>query len=163
MKDVQIIVTGGTIDKVYDPTSESLIFAKDDTSQIPGILSIGRCHFTHLHQIMQKDSQVFDNAERAAIVEAVQNASPSAIVVTHGTATLELSARWLAERVSGKTVVFTGAMRPYSLGLSDGGFNLGGAIIAAQILPEGVYGVMNGRVFEAAHLHKNTEEGRFDI
>ena len=38
----------------------------------------------------------------------------------------------------GKTVVLTGAMRPHSLGRSDASFNLGGAIIAAQTLPEGV-------------------------
>ncbi len=163
MKDVRIIVTGGTIDKVHDPISEALIFAKDNTSQIPEILSLGRCRFAHLQQIMLKDSQNFTDADRATIVKAVQDAPQTSIVVTHGTVTMGQSARWLAERISGKTVVFTGAMRPYSLSSSDGSFNLGGAVIAAQILPEGVYGVMNGQVFDAAHLHKNTELGRFDI
>ncbi|MCK5167685.1 MAG: hypothetical protein KAQ66_10200 [Rhodospirillaceae bacterium] len=54
-------------------------------------------------------------------------------------------------------------MRPNSLSFSDGPFNLGGAIVAAQILPQGVCGVMNGRVIEAAKLDKNVEQGRFDI
>ena len=54
-------------------------------------------------------------------------------------------------------------MRPHSLSVSDGPFNLGGAMIAAQTLPAGVYGVMNGRVFEADHLTKNTAQGRFDL
>ncbi len=58
--------------------------------------------------------------------------------------------------------VLTGAMRPFSLYTSDGEFNLGGAITASQILPAGVWGVMNGRVFAAEALKKDVEQGRFD-
>lgn len=162
MKDVRIIVTGGTIDKIHDPMTEGLAFAKDQSTHIPEILSIGRCHFPKVERIMLKDSLDFDDSDRNAIVDAVNSASETALVVTHGTGTMGESARWLADRVKGKTVVFTGAMRPHSLSFSDGPFNLGGAIIAAQTLPEGIYGVMNGRVFEAQNLDKNTEQGRFD-
>lgn len=163
MKDVRIIVTGGTIDKVHDPMTEGLAFAKDQSTHIPEILSIGRCHFPRVERIMLKDSLDFDDADRDAIVAAVSASEETAIVVTHGTGTMGDSARWLAERVGGKTVVFTGAMRPHSLSFSDGPFNLGGAIVAAQALPEGVYGVMNGRIFPASELNKNTEQGRFDV
>ena len=163
MNDVRIIVTGGTIDKVHDPMTEGLAFAKDQSTHIPEILSIGRCHFPRVERIMLKDSLDFDDADRDAIVTAVAACQETAIVVTHGTGTMGDSARWLAERVGGKTVVFTGAMRPHSLSFSDGPFNLGGAIVAAQALPEGVYGVMNGRVFPASELNKNTEQGRFDV
>ncbi|NNF91805.1 MAG: asparaginase [Boseongicola sp.] len=162
MKDVRIIVTGGTIDKVHDPMTESLGFAKDASTHIPEILALGRCHFPRVERIMLKDSLEFDDADRDAIVAAVEASEETAIVVTHGTGTMGESARWLSRRVQGKTIVLTGAMRPHSLSFSDGAFNLGGAIIAAQTLPEGVYGVMNGRVFEAAALDKNTEQGRFD-
>lgn len=163
MQDVRIIVTGGTIDKIHDPATEALAFEKDGATHLPEMLSHGRCHFPHVQTLMLKDSLNFDDADRDAIVAAVQAAPEQAIVVTHGTGTMGESARWLAQRVTGKTVVFTGAMRPHSLSFSDGPFNLGGAIVAAQILPEGIYGVMNGRVFEAADLNKNTEQGRFDI
>jgi L-asparaginase len=161
--EVRIIVTGGTIDKIHDPLTETLIFARDGSTHIPEILSFGRCHFSKIERIMLKDSLDFDDSDRDAIANAVAAAGETAIVVTHGTGTMGESARWLAARIAGKTVVFTGAMRPHSLSFSDGPFNLGGAIIAAQTLPEGVYGVMNGRVFEAAKLDKNTEQGRFDI
>ena len=163
MRDVRIIVTGGTIDKVHDPMTEGLTFAKDHSTHIPEILSIGRCRFPRVERIMLKDSLDFDDADREAIADAVEAAEETAIVVTHGTGTMGESARWLARRIGGKTVVFTGAMRPHSLSFSDGPFNLGGAIIAAQTLPPGVYGVMNGRVFDAGHLNKNTEQGRFDV
>lgn len=163
MKDVRIIVTGGTIDKVHDPVSEALAFAKDGSTHIPEILNLGRCSFPKVERIMLKDSLDFDDDDRDAIVQAVLASEETAIVVTHGTGTMGESARWLSARVSGKTVVLTGAMRPHSLSFSDGAFNLGGAIIAAQTLAAGIYGVMNGRVFEADTLNKNTEQGRFDV
>ena len=163
MTDLLIIVTGGTLDKLHDSQSESLAFAKDESTQVPDILSLGRCAFPRIQRIMLKDSLDFTDADRDAIVEAVRAAPESAIVVTHGTGTMGQSARWLAERTSGKTVVFTGAMRPHSLSFSDASFNLGGAVIAAQTLAPGVYGVMNGRVFPAERLNKNTEQGRFDV
>ncbi len=163
MKDVRIIVTGGTIDKIHDPATEALTFAKDGHTQIPDILSFGKCHFTHVQQIMLKDSIDFEDADRNSIVEAINSAPEKAVVVTHGTGTMGQSARWVSSRITGKTVVFTGAMRPHSLSFSDGPFNLGGAIIAAQVMPQGIYGVMNGRVIEAEKLDKNVEQGRFDI
>ena len=48
-----------------------------------------------------------------------------------GTGTMDLTAKALDGQVGQKTVVLTGAMRPWTLGRSDGNFNLGGAVIAA--------------------------------
>lgn len=163
MKDVRIIVTGGTIDKVHDPKSEGLAFSPDGATHIPEMLRIGRCHFPVVDLLMLKDSLWFDDADRSAISQAVKRASEQAIVVTHGTGTMGRTARYLEPVVTGKTVVLTGAMRPFSLYASDGEFNLGGAVIAAQMLGEGVWGVMNGRVFPAERLDKNAEQGRFDV
>lgn len=163
MMDVRIIVTGGTIDKIHNTATEGLSFAADNSTHLPEILEMSRCHFPIVEQVMLKDSLDFDDADRDAIANAVLAAPETAIVVTHGTGTMGDSARWLAPKVAGKTVVLTGAMRPHSLSFSDGPFNLGGAIIAAQTLPSGVYGVMNGRVFAAEHLRKNTDQGRFDL
>ncbi|MCP4183130.1 MAG: asparaginase [Hyphomicrobiales bacterium] len=117
--------------------------------QIPEILNQGRCYFAKVHRLMLKDSLYFDDSNREAIAEVIEKSSEISIVVTHGTGTMGESAGWLEGRAKGKIIVFIGAIRPHSLGSSDGPFNLGGAIIAYQILSEGVYGVMNGRVFEA--------------
>lgn len=163
MNDVRIIVTGGTIDKIHDLAAETLAFAKDNSTQIPEILSLGRCYFPTVQLLMLKDSLDFDDNDRNVIVDAINSAAERAIIITHGTGTMGQSARWISERVSGKTVILTGAMRPHSLSFSDGIFNVGGAVIAAQIMPDGVYGVMNGRIFEADSLNKNTEQGRFDV
>ncbi|MEZ5930957.1 MAG: asparaginase domain-containing protein [Alphaproteobacteria bacterium] len=162
MKDLRVIVTGGTIDKVHDPRSEGLSFAPDGSTHIPEMLRIGRCHFPAIELLMLKDSLYFDDTDRNAIADAVLAAPEPAVVVTHGTGTMGETARFLEGRVGHKTVVLTGAMRPFSLYASDGEFNLGGAVVAAQLLAPGVWGVMNGRVFPAETLNKNVEQGRFD-
>lgn len=162
MKDLRIIVTGGTIDKVHDTHSEGLAFSPDGATHIPEMLRIGRCHFPVVQLLMLKDSLHFDDGDREAIASAIADAPEEAIVVTHGTGTMGETARYLEGRAKGKTVVLTGAMRPFSLYASDGEFNLGGAVTAAQILAPGVWGVMNGRVFPAVKLNKNVEQGRFD-
>ena len=162
LKNVRIIVTGGTIDKVHDVRSEGLAFSPDGATHIPEMLRIGRCHFPVVELLMLKDSLYFDDADRTAIARAVARAAESALVITHGTGTMGETARFLAGRAANKTVVLTGAMRPFSLYSSDGEFNLGGAVIAAQTLAPGVWGVMNGRVIPAEKLNKNVEQGRFD-
>ena len=162
MKDLRVIVTGGTIDKVHDPKSEGLAFAPDGSTHVPEMLRIGRCHFPVIELVMLKDSLCVEDSDRAAIASAVLKAPESIIVVTHGTSSIGETARFLAGRIRDKTVVLTGAMRPFSLYTSDGEFNLGGAIVASQLLAPGVWGVMNGRVFPAEKLNKNIEQGRFD-
>jgi L-asparaginase len=84
------------------------------------------------------------------------------IVITHGTDTMEQTARYLAGRVPDKTVVLTGAMVPYKFGSSDGLFNLGSAIAYAQVLSPGVYVAMNGRYFEWNNVRKNKKAGYFE-
>lgn len=164
---LRILVTGGTIDKVHDPATEGLGFARDGATHIPEMLRIGRCHFPVVQLLFLKDSLLFDDADRAAIATAVAEAPEAALVITHGTGTMGETARFLGglddTRIKAKTVVLSGAMRPFSLYASDGEFNLGGAVVAAQLLPVGVWGVMNGRVFPAARLDKNVEQGRFDL
>ena len=163
MRKVRIIVTGGTLDKVHDPRTEGLGFAPDGTSHVPAMLVAARCDHPAVERLMLNDSLDFDDADRDRIAEAVARAPEDALVVTHGTGTMAETARHLMARVPGKTVVLTGAMRPWSLGRSDAAFNLGGAILAAQLLGEGVWGVMNGRAIPASDLRKNVEAGRFDI
>lgn len=163
MKDLRILVTGGTIDKVHDMVNEGLGFDPSGSTHLPEMLRIGRCSFPVVELVMLKDSLHFDDADRDAILAAIKAAPEPAVVVTHGTGTMGQTARFLASKVPEKTVVLTGAMRPFSLSASDGEFNLGGAVVAAQILAPGVWGVMNGRVFEADQLNKNTEKGRFDL
>ena len=75
---------------------------------------------------------------------------------------MAITARMLAEKVHGKTIVLTGAMIPYKFGSSDGFFNLGSALAFAQTLSAGVYVAMNGRYFSANNVRKNKQTGQFE-
>jgi len=160
---VGVLITGGTLDKVHDTRSESLIL--DGETRVPDIFDQGRTRISRYKTLMQIDSLDMGDDDRDTILKAVTTAPENRLVITHGTGTMEITAKYLAGALGGKSekvVVLTGAMRPWSLGRSDGTFNLGGAVIAARLLPPGVYGVMNGRVFAAEDLNKDTQSGRFD-
>lgn len=63
--------------------------------------------------------------------------------------------------IKAKTLVLTGAMRPALFRDSDADFNLGAAVTAAQIMPEGVYLCMNGRIFDIHSVSKNHLKQQF--
>jgi L-asparaginase len=108
------------------------------------------------------DSLDMTAADRDLILGHCLATPENRIVITHGTDTMVDTARVLASGVRNKTIVLTGAMIPIAFGSSDGLFNMGGALTAVQILPAGVYIVMNGRVFDWDKVRKNREQGFFE-
>ena len=160
MDNICILATGGTIDKDHDPISEELIFS--DQSYVPAMLSEFRTMKVSHDVLMLKDSLDMNDSDREAIKEGVLARPEALIVVTHGTSTMPETAAYLSDKIQGKTVVLTGAMRPFSLFRSDAGFNLGTAIAAVQLLEHGVYITMNGQIFKANDVQKNIEQGRFE-
>jgi L-asparaginase len=157
---IRVLITGGTFDKEYDEIDGKLFF-KD--SHLPEMLALGRCKLDlEIRTLMMVDSLEMTDADRSIIVDQCRAAPENRIVITHGTDTMEVTARMLAERVEGKTIVLTGAMIPYKFGSSDGLFNLGSALAFVQTLPAAVYVAMNGRYFEARRVHKNRETGTFE-
>ena len=159
---VRILTTGGTFDKVHDWRTEALAFAGEGASEVPTVLAHGRCEWPFIEHVCQVDSLEMTDDDRAGIADRCAGVPEARLVVTHGTSTMGETARFLAARTIPKTIVLTGAMRPHSLFVSDAGFNLGGALVAAQTLGAGVWAVMNGRVFAAEDVVKNAELGRFD-
>ncbi|WP_017930919.1 asparaginase domain-containing protein [Robiginitomaculum antarcticum] len=163
MKDVLIITTGGTLDKDHDTYTEGLVLSGTDASHLGELLARGRCYYPREIALMSKDSLEINDDDRASILGALSSAEETAVVITHGTSTMDKTAAFLSGKTGEKTVILTGAMRPFAIGKSDAGFNVGGAVIAAQLLPAGVYAVMNGRIFAAKDIHKNEKQGRFDV
>ena len=104
-----------------------------------------------------------DGADRTALMEACQQASEEQLVITHGTDTMVETAAVLAKAGMAKTIVITGAMIPYIMKDSDGLFNLGGAVTAAQCLPHGVYIAINGEVFNWDNVRKDREALKFVV
>jgi L-asparaginase len=157
---IRVLITGGTFDKEYDEINGHLFF-KD--SHLPEMLALGRCKLSlEIRTLMMVDSLEMTDADRDLIVEQCRAAPGTRIVITHGTDTMDLTARTLAANVEGKTIVLTGAMIPYKFGSSDGLFNLGSALAFVQILPLGVYVAMNGCYFHASRVRKNRQTGIFE-
>ena len=157
---VRVFVTGGTFDKEYDELTGKLFF-KD--THVDEMLRRGRCGLeVDVETLMMVDSLDMTNDQRAAIVRACRECGEAQIVITHGTDTMVETARAIADGISNKTVVLTGAMVPYAFGSSDGLFNLGSALSFVQALPSGVYIAMNGKSFPWNDVRKNREAGVFE-
>lgn len=159
MDKLRIFTTGGTIDKIYfDAKSEYEV----GEPQIGDILRDTGVGFPYeITPLMRKDSLDMTVTDRALICNAVEGCSERHILITHGTDTMADTAAELL-KILGKIIVLTGALNPAHFRGSDAVLNIGGAIIAAQSLPVGVYIVMNGTVFKAPNVHKNREKNRFE-
>ena len=158
--EVRIFVTGGTFDKDYDEIGGKLFFAE---THVPEMLGLGRCGLkVEVETLMLIDSLEMTDAHRQQVLDACRRTSADRIVITHGTDTMELTARLLGEAALPRTIVLTGAMVPYTFGSSDGLFNLGSALAFAQAMPPGTYVAMNGRCFSWDNVRKNRTLGFFE-
>jgi L-asparaginase len=157
---IRILVTGGTFDKEYDELNGTLFF-KD--THLPEMLKLGRCKLdVDIRSLMLVDSLDMTDQDRQLIVDHCSKIKEDRILITHGTDTMDQTARAIAEANLSKTIVLTGAMVPYKFGSSDGLFNLGSALAFVQTLPHGVYIAMNGRCFSWNHVRKNRSTGEFE-
>ena len=157
---IRILITGGTIDKEYDPVTGELTFAR---SHLTNMLNQVRCKVkVVLEEIMLKDSLQMRSGDREGILKRCVDCPEDKIIITHGTDTMAETARVLGKNLKGKTGVLVGALIPYAFGASDALFNLGCAFSAVETLQEGVYITMNGKIFPWDHVRKNRESGEFE-
>jgi L-asparaginase len=156
---IKVFVTGGTFDKEYNELDGTLFFKE---THLQEMLRRGRCRLDlDIQTLMLIDSLEMSDADRDKIRESCQRCDADRIVITHGTDTMEVTAKVLGEAIADKTVVLVGAMIPYKFGSSDGLFNLGSALAFAQSLPHGVYVAMNGLYFTWDNVKKNKATGEF--
>jgi L-asparaginase len=157
---IRIFITGGTFDKEYDELRGELFFK---TTHMPELLQLGRSRLdVAVKTLMMIDSLEMTDADRAFILQSCIDTPEDKIVITHGTDTMEVTAKVLGQAALQKTIVLTGAMIPYKFGSSDGLFNIGCALAFAQTLPPGVYVAMQGRYFPWHNVRKNRAGGFFE-
>jgi len=157
---IRIFITGGTFDKEYNELDGKLFF-KD--THLPEMLKLGRCKVpVEIRTLMLVDSLEMADADRQIIVEQCRQCKEDQIVITHGTDTMEETAKILGKNITEKTIILTGAMIPYKFGSSDGLFNIGSALAFAETLKHGVYIAMNGRCYTWNNVKKNKKTGEFE-
>lgn len=147
MNAIHFIQTGGTIDKDYltDDNNRAYNFVIGE----PAYASITRraeiSYPVGFSAACQKDSSDMDDQDRDTIRRIAAEVAENKIIITHGTDTLHVTAKHLAD-IPGKVIVLTGALKPERLRDSDADFNLGMAVGAVQCLPAGVYIALCGEV-----------------
>ncbi len=155
-----ILNTGGTFNKRYDPIRGELFVPRDNDA----VESVVRTFALPLpvEGLIYKDSLEMDDADRAALCEAIASSHATAIIVVHGTDTIDKSALAVAAIECGKTVVFTGAMVPWSIDPVEATANLAMAIGYARNAEHGVHIVMQGIAGTYERVVKNRELGKFE-
>lgn len=157
---IRLFITGGTFDKEYNELNGKLFF--EDT-HVPEMLDLGRCKLdVNIRTLMMIDSLEMNDDDREIIAHNCVQCEEDKIVITHGTDTMVETAKILADKITDKTIILTGAMIPYKFGSSDGLFNLGAALAFVQTLPAGIYISMNGKYFAWNNVRKNKELGLFE-
>jgi L-asparaginase len=159
---MRLIIAGGTIDKQFNQVTGDLAFGDTHLNEM-----LAQARFAGdltIEHILMKDSLDMTQEDRDKLAEACKDASEDKIVVTHGLDTMIESAGTIARVLADgpKTVVLTGAMVPYSLGMtSDALFNLGTAFAFVQSLPAGVFVAMNGHYFPSDKVKRDNDKGTF--
>ena len=185
MKDIRIIIVGGTIDKVYDPSDGNAKFKGElefdhslpntySDSHINLLLEEAWCtQPTIEYEVINLiDSLKMTDEDRTAVFEACQRSEQKKIIVTHGTDTMverilvngEIKTDCTARKLEGltdRTIVLVGAMIPWTFCKSDAPFNVGMAMAAVQLLAPGVYVTMSGGVSPSTNVRKNIRDLEF--
>jgi len=159
---IKVFVTGGTIDDLdYDAESKA---PKNQKTIIPDLLKKSRISLDYeVDEVCFKDSRFLDNNDRKLLLKKCEECQEQKIVVTHGTMTMPVTAKYLGEHKLEKTIVLLGAAIPGNKENSDALFNIGLAFASAQFLPHGVYVTMNGKIFSWDNVKKNLDTGYFEI
>lgn len=164
MTIINILATGGTFDKAYGSGAGVRDFSFPEVSAVENIASrLGIRNMKVFYELARaKDSLDMTDDDRNFIAEWCVNDSRDRCVVIHGTDSMIETARVVARRCPGKVVVLTGALQPARMSDTDAEFNLGGALIAAQVSLPGVYIVMSGMIYPWDKCKKNPTTGHFE-
>lgn len=161
---VLVLATGGTISGKADSRSAIGYDAGAITGQqliagVPGVEKFAQLQVEQISNIASQNmnSQIwFKLAER--IQQAFANNEADAIVITHGTDTMEETAFFLDNVIEGaRPVILTGAMRPSTAISADGPANMYEAVKVAtdpQTRGRGVLVVLNDEVQSARAVSK---------
>jgi len=157
-----ILNTGGTFNKKYNPINGELEVPYDN-SAIENILkSVAISH--DIAGVVYKDSLDMNLEDRKMLVNIILHSDEKHFLIVHGTDTIDQTAEFLSTIIEDKTIVLTGAMKPFEIDSIEASLNLGislGFLRASE--KQGVYISMNGYVEPWDRLKKNKEKGIFEL
>ena len=126
---LEIITTGGTIDKVYFDAKSTFEVGEPQIGEVLREANLAIDY--RVTPLLRKDSLDLTDADRDTIRAAVEKSPSEQIVITHGTDTMIDTAKHLHD-IHGKTIVLTGAMQPARFRLTDAVFNIASAMMGSS-------------------------------
>jgi L-asparaginase len=156
---LEILTTGGTIDKVYFDKKSNYEVGEPFIEELLNKMNVNISF--KVKSIMRIDSIDMTDVHRELILNHIINSNANNFLITHGTDTIVETAIYL-KKISDKTIVLTGSLKPAIFIDNDAIFNVGSALTSSQILKKGVYIVINGQVFNPDNVRKNLEKNIFE-
>lgn len=164
---VNFIITGGTIDSIWDGSKDTATVAEH--SILPDYFAklIRNLKFDEefeFSEVCMKDSRAVSDEDRKKVVETIEKSSATKIIITHGTYTMPDTARYIKQNLkrADQTIIITGSMVPIEgFDFSDGPFNLGFAYSEVLSQKTGIYVCMNAKTFSPEEVAKDTTQGKF--
>lgn len=157
---IKIFATGGTIDKDYASKAGTYNFEISEPAAKRILDNVNLNFEFSITSVLKKDSLDFTDEDRQRIYDACINEANNKIIITHGTDTIVETAKKLSI-IKDKVIVLVGASKPAKFLDSDASFNIGTAFGAINILDNGIYIAMNGRIFHCHNVRKN-KDGKFE-
>ena len=159
MKDLLVLTTGGTIDKVYFDAKSEYQVGTPVAASILAAMQVG--YNVSCVEICRKDSLELTDEDRQNLKQTIEKSNANLILITHGTDTMIETAQFIGSQKD-KVIVFTGAMQPAIFKETDGLFNLGTALGIVSSAQPGVYIAMNGCCFSPLNAVKNYDTRVFE-
>ena len=157
---IHILTTGGTIEGL-DYVDENGI--TESNISIKAFLNNANVDFKYnIESVFKKDSRAIDENDRKLLVSKIVESNATKILITHGTFTMEDTAKYIGRLNLKKTIVLVGSFILGSSENTDAPFNLGYAISSLQLLKPDVYITMNGQFFLWNNVSKNLETNKFE-
>ena len=156
---LEILTTGGTIDKVYFDKKSNYEVGDPFVEELLHKMNVNISF--KVKSLMKIDSLDMTDIHRVEILNYIMNSNSNNFLITHGTDSIVETAIYL-KKISDKTIVLTGSLKPAIFIDNDAIFNVGSALTSAQILKNGVYIVINGQVFNPDNVRKNLEKNIFE-
>ena len=162
---IYLFTCGGTLEKMYREQTGAVVNVSSKVDRYLERIRLPDLEID-IYRLMNKDSLEMTDADRAVVLGAVSGRlaeAPAPVVITHGTDTMVDTGLVLQRGLAGLSVpvILTGAMTPLGFESSDGLQNLTESLLAARLLPPGVYIVIHNQVFPVDRVRKNRELARF--
>ena len=122
-KNILILNTGGTFNKIYDEIAGELVVPCDNKA-IYSILKNSKINHCDVKGFIFKDSLDLTKLDRIAIRNYIIKSHYKKIIIVHGTDTMEKTAKYLSKHIKNKRIILTGSMVPYSLSKMEATSNL---------------------------------------